>query len=1601
MPSVDQFTSVWQVCVKMVSDQSWSPLMQFIHKNRAVWHMDHQTERHRMSGFRHAEFCIKDVHLYNRSRDTASHLTSSSIAGSSSVARCGELGDLHDHTLTHVFFLIQMINAQFPTKRATSTWNIRVRLRSGEQNMDSAFVVQRESALRHDRLFRQLHTTWSAVRKDHQGFMSKEVHEIIFTRFFEIFAFDISDSQQRQSLVERDWRIRADGRVALDGERFIATMAATCDAWCETPDVEEMIEFAEHFLSIVLEVQRRSAAMTMGDGRDVRQKGHRAVVANAVLLSLGKKNLSLEPLQRQILEKRPSNIQLNTKVRVGDESTLDDSFANFSTSSDGPLAGGTDDIFGEDHLAVLSFLEKVEAANRPPETTGYDSLEREWAEDRRLSVAVLDRRASRKGSQAKNCAPRRGSSMFGPLAAAVALEGSSKEAENRLDVPVAVHPAQFATKSLVSFVIALTVGQVPHFSPRSVRTPIVSTTVEPLDSEIPLADLAAPGPAVNVAPTRRAVVGRRGADAIIVPPMIAGRSGAGSRRRGVPGESMRSSNDDAQEEEEDYVSDESVDEAVALADACLASAKSSVLPPPVGGGDAEAAMDSSSPGGLQDHRPGGPGIATPGGLPRTTRTSSSGIHTPQKEEESRALFLSAPAVESPPRGGSARRNRSRSVVVTDSFTPGWSSFQDIDAEPPPPSAIPSQEEVGDVTASDSSRPSSFFAAVRVNSAAFSSAAFFESSARLDADDGINAEKAGNGGGSGRGGDEVRARRRSSVRRALSMSNKWDFVAAMKHVSADRSRSREEAETAASLALREEELFFAYHPLATLRCPLGLARALSRYRGTMYTSSNDMYGDWFAPRCFGKISVVTLKEQRLFANRFLVEPPAAAGGSSDQRVRGYVQLQWYADPASTRVGERLDTAAAQSWLPLASDLCEFLSQQWARGHDGVVELSGPHLTTRDAADPSMEASTSIPLELSMAGDGRGMSFSLSASEKDKKGCSGRYGRSLKHQAAAPLQYVDMLTLRLSSAPPVEIDGRPTIICGHRLCAKYDYLWEFGNQTNTFWAAFPEAVQTKLQSWLGQVKEYDRAQFAKLTNATHVPGYTPAASLRRSVVSSLRSRSSQTTTRDPMYDLSFDETLPELQHFTSHTVSLCDPAMTLISWRGSKSVVLPLRYSTIFINEDHNVEALRVTDDWLPTPIIRRKLFEGAKSGSVVAGNITGAARVLEPFQRTCIIPESVVKYVASKPVTINTSDEEDDDDSLREVVAKTAPVPSAVRAHLSVAFGALSALTSTSDMSKSEMPLMEVPSNDEDPELQTPRSPLKLTVSAEFHPSLISELHPPLLDVNNLPAHSTRSMAKGPAVSHKSQRETVPHHHHHHHHPHSFDSFSALDAGGLEGPAACINVSAPSSNSFVADLRRRTERILSGSAQVGECGRSHTRAASAASMRPASGGCFKPRQLPPGRVGGGMSTAPCKSKFSLANFSQEILQAVASCAQDSQLLAPNSQAVEARDKEKGEPRAKQGGRSEGTRNHLESASLRFVARWHALSSHQQQQQQRHKHHLRPTPSPEPAAVRLGRDDVIPVSPSRCDHARVAPLDGNCVGRIAVRHRPATTATARIL
>ena len=1419
----EQFISVWQVCVKLASDQAWGPLIQFIQRNRLLWNTDHQSRRHLVSGFRHAEFCIKNVQLYNRMMTMN--------PGTSSITRCGELGDLHDHTLTHVFFLIQMINAQFPIKRATNTWNIKIRLRSGEQNLDSCFVKRRDAALQDERLFRQLHNIWSAIKKDHQGFLSKEVHEIIFLRFFEVFAFDVNDSQQRAELVAKDWAIRADGRVAIDGERFMATMAATCDAWCETPSVDEMIEFSEYFLSLIMDVQARSAAMTLGDGRDVRQKGNRSVVANAVLLSLGKKNLSLDPLRRQTFEKKTGGILL--PVQPKDEvAGLDESFSKFSNSccvsgGGGDNEAGADDIFGEDRLHVLELLDRIGANDDVPDGDEEgDTNALVWNNsERRLSQAMFRRRSSRRGSS-RLADERRGSAAFGPLAAAVVI-GTDGVDES---VPAASeHPASFATKSLVSFVIALARGHVPHFTPRPIREPIVSTTIEPLGSEIPLADLAKPGPAVSVAPAKRAASGRRGADALVVPPTFA-RSGALSRFQ--KGQSSVSSG-----KEDGEVSDDSVDEAVALAEACVRASPS------------------------------------PGPFERPSRSSIE-LAPPQ--------LLTIPGES----GSAGRKSRTRSVVLpSTTFAEGWASFQDIvDTD--------------------------------ATSAAFRPSASVMGGSVLDGTRRSNSTTLDEGGGQ----DDVTLRRRSSVRRALSMSNKWDFVAAMKHVASDRSMSRQEESAVAALALREEEIFFAYHPLDVLKCPIGLARALSRVRGQMYTSSNDIYGDWFAPRCFGKISVVSLREKRHQMNIGLFELDSTGSSTGGRRMKT-LPFQWFADERVTRVGVTSSVASedASGWLPLPANASQFLSQQWFEGFDGILELTqcvvvDPGSYFSDGGDPDME--TSIPISLS--------------GTANSNSCSRLTAPSTSTSGLSKLQYVDMLTLRLSTSIPVEVGGRRTVVDGHRLCAKYDHLWEFSNKTNTMWAAFSLELQDKLRNWLQQVKEYDKAQFARLTAATHVPGYTPAASLRRSIVSSLRSRSTQIT-RDPTYDFNFDEVIAAMSKFTSHTISLCHPRMTLTSWCGSISRVVPIRYSTIFINEDHNVQAVRITDDWIPTPVVRKELYESAKHGSLPQPtSVVNAPRVVEPFQRTPLVPLDVLEYARNGTTPFTEVDSLDPCLPFVGGGGAVTLLPTAALAHATFSnptFG-----------TKDDFDV------DDDETL-----PQCITSSAEVVADVAEEPEP-LLDIHNLPPHSIRSLHATKAELAVLREE-------------------AARPGLLE------------------DLWRKTDGIVDGQSQH-DAGRGHPPRAQT-NLRPGSSGYFRGKVLHAkqnGRVGGGMATAPPKSKFSLANVGQEGLKAIDENKSDAKLLAPHNTTTVT-------------SRPLSPARRPESAALRFAARWHALHD-QPAPQEVSKLHLMQTQASLSSVVN-NSSAVLPQQLRGAVHrpnsslSRTLPnqVAQSAHGRVLVRHVPA--------
>jgi hypothetical protein len=542
-----QCLSSWQIAVKMTTDESWSALSHFIERNMRRWHFEHQvSQRWFLRSPRYVELLTKDLNVYL----PASHQR---VAAAS--ARLNELSVLHDHVHENVRVLLQLVNDQFPTKRGVR-WTLSLRRRDLD-NKELRVHAERAAVIRSPELEPYLIGCWHALPKDHRGFLGKDVHKVVFERFFQAFAFDVADELLRERLIDDDWRFRADGRPALDAERFVASMLATADAWCETTAVEEFKEFLEHFTLLAMQALSSSndfeSKEVIPEVVDVEKRA----VTSVILSSLGRRNVSLDNAQdvEDFTRRRLKDASKRRLAQPRGATALPLRCQSTISCQDGTVREavlrhlrGEDEARVSDHERESIRLEYAKVTHRDPpldwqiairESSALDAADAQAAGTDTLGILKLlykeqlrlsgSRHASvsfcvepgKGGACSKQFVDskraqqrrlqqqlQRQASQVGPLSSSLRLSADSlktlgdvKKIPSTQAAPstsAASHrnsDAQFATQSLVSFVIALRGDRVPHFQTRQV-VDRAAFDRSPLPHEIPRDLLRPPGPSV-------------------------------------------------------------------------------------------------------------------------------------------------------------------------------------------------------------------------------------------------------------------------------------------------------------------------------------------------------------------------------------------------------------------------------------------------------------------------------------------------------------------------------------------------------------------------------------------------------------------------------------------------------------------------------------------------------------------------------------------------------------------------------------------------------------------------------------------------------------------------------------------------------------------------------------------------------------------------------------------------------------------------------------------------------------------------------------------------------------------------------------------------
>lgn len=270
--------SLWQLSALIEADARLLPVKTFVINNLSLWHYEHQLPRRPLqSGRRQALFVRRLPTMYLTDEDSAenssvkkkpTNLRDEVLAALDvSVAGYKELLYFHDKIHTNTIIFVEAINRQFPTKKGP-LWRFGLRVPLSQDGKElTSYVAQRQHGLmRNANVLAKIEVLWNLFPKDHRGFLAKSTHARIFYDFFKILAFDVVDESLRMELVRKDWELRADGRLSIDGSRFCVSMRCTVDVWCETNDPQEAVDF----LGFVISVARR----TLLTGDDELQRGH-------------------------------------------------------------------------------------------------------------------------------------------------------------------------------------------------------------------------------------------------------------------------------------------------------------------------------------------------------------------------------------------------------------------------------------------------------------------------------------------------------------------------------------------------------------------------------------------------------------------------------------------------------------------------------------------------------------------------------------------------------------------------------------------------------------------------------------------------------------------------------------------------------------------------------------------------------------------------------------------------------------------------------------------------------------------------------------------------------------------------------------------------------------------------------------------------------------------------------------------------------------------------------------------------------------------------------------------------------------------------------
>ena len=267
--------SCWQVANKIHEDRRWGPIRDFVKQNVSSWHTVHAKQRATVRGLRYAYF------------------TSKGKAGG------GPLGVLHDHTCEHLSLFIEQLNAQFPSEYGAS-WRIPMRPRYATTNLDISVRDLRCAAMVDHAVGRRLLRAWKSLPKDHRGHITKSVHQIVFSRFFSTFAFDVPSERMRRQMVEDDWECRSAGRPTIDSDRFMESMRVTLEAWCETAELSEFEEFAEYvehlFSRAVQDSRDEIQSLQESNAGYIASRQEKAVIHSVILASIARKNVDLSTM---------------------------------------------------------------------------------------------------------------------------------------------------------------------------------------------------------------------------------------------------------------------------------------------------------------------------------------------------------------------------------------------------------------------------------------------------------------------------------------------------------------------------------------------------------------------------------------------------------------------------------------------------------------------------------------------------------------------------------------------------------------------------------------------------------------------------------------------------------------------------------------------------------------------------------------------------------------------------------------------------------------------------------------------------------------------------------------------------------------------------------------------------------------------------------------------------------------------------------------------------------------------------------------------------------------------------------------------------------